>query len=129
LSKILFNYGAVLVADTYTSAWTLRSLDLGKPLESLSRSYATVHLNLGLEHKVAKMVDLMQQYQADGFIMHSNRSCKTYSLNQYDLKKRVSELTGKPGLIIEADHTDSRSYAPIQVEKQIWAFVELIKKR
>ena len=129
LSKILFKYGAVLVADTYTSAWTLRSLDLGKPLESLSRSYATVHLNLGLEHKVAKMVDLMQQYQADGFIMHSNRSCKTYSLNQYDLKKRVSELTGKPGLIIEADHTDSRSYAPIQVEKQIWTFVELTKKR
>jgi benzoyl-CoA reductase/2-hydroxyglutaryl-CoA dehydratase subunit BcrC/BadD/HgdB len=73
------------------------------------------------------MVDLMEQYQANGFIMHSNRSCKTYSLGQYDLKKKVSELTGKPGLIIEADHTDSRSYAPSQVEKQIEAFVEMAR--
>jgi benzoyl-CoA reductase/2-hydroxyglutaryl-CoA dehydratase subunit BcrC/BadD/HgdB len=129
LSKMLFKHGAVLVADTYTSAWTLRPLDLGNPIESLSRSYASVHLNLGLEHKVAKMVELMNQYQADGFIMHSNRSCKTYSLGQYDLKKKVSEITGKPGLIIEADHTDARSYAPGQVEKQIEAFVEMAKTR
>ncbi|MCJ7833091.1 MAG: 2-hydroxyacyl-CoA dehydratase family protein [Deltaproteobacteria bacterium] len=129
LSQLLAKHGAVLVADTYTSAWTLTPLDLDNPLESLSRSYATVHLNLGLEHKVAKMVDLMEQYQADGFIMHSNRSCKTYSLGQYDLKKKVSELTGKPGLIIEADHTDSRSYSPSQVEKQIETFVEMARKR
>ena len=129
LSQLLAKHGAVLVADTYTSAWTLKPLDLDNPLESLSRSYAMVHLNLGLEHKVAKMVDLMEQYQADGFIMHSNRSCKTYSLGQYDLKKKVSELTGKPGFIIEADHTDSRSYSPSQVEKQIEAFVEMARKR
>jgi benzoyl-CoA reductase/2-hydroxyglutaryl-CoA dehydratase subunit BcrC/BadD/HgdB len=75
------------------------------------------------------MVELMDQYQADGFIMHSNRSCKTYSLGQYDLKKRVSEKTGKPGLIIEADHTDARSYAPGQVEKQVEAFVEMAGNR
>ena len=127
LSQLLARHGAVLVADTYTSAWTLKPLDLGNPLESLSRSYASVLLNLGLGHKVANMAELMKQYQADGFIMHSNRSCKTYSLGQYDIKKKVSELTGKPGLIIEADHTDSRSYAPGQVEKQIEAFVEMTR--
>ena len=59
--------------------------------------------------------------------MHSNRSCKTYSLNQYDLKRRVSEITGKPGLIIEADHTDARSYAPQQVEKQMQTFLEMVR--
>lgn len=128
LSRLLFKHGAILVADTYTSAWTLKPVDLGNPLESLSRSYATVHLNLGLEHKVAKMVELMEKYQAHGFIMHSNRSCKTYSLNQFDLKRKVSEITGKPGLIIEADHTDSRSYAAGQVEKQIETFVEMTRK-
>ena len=92
LSQLLARHGAVLVADTYTSAWTLKPLDLGNPLESLSRSYASVLLNLGLGHKVANMVELMKQYQADGFIMHSNRSCKTYSLGQYDIKTKVSEL-------------------------------------
>jgi len=43
------------------------------------------------------------------------------------LKRAVSQATGKPGLIIEADHTDSRRYAPAQVEKQIQIFLEIIK--
>ena len=126
LSKILSSYGAVLVADTYTSAWALDNLDLTHPLNGLSKAYATIHLNLGLDYKINKMVSLMEEYGAHGFIMHSNRSCKPYSFGQYDLKREVTRLTGKPGLIIEADHTDSRSYAPQQVEKQIQIFLEMI---
>jgi benzoyl-CoA reductase/2-hydroxyglutaryl-CoA dehydratase subunit BcrC/BadD/HgdB len=61
--------------------------------------------------------------------MHSNRSCKPYSIGQLDLKREVSKATGKPGLTIEADHTDSRSYNPQQVEKQISMFLDLIKGR
>ena len=76
------------MADTYTSAWTLKGLDPDRPLESLARTYATVHLNLGLEHKIRKMADLVQDFQADGFIMHSNRSCKTYSLDNSTSNER-----------------------------------------
>jgi benzoyl-CoA reductase/2-hydroxyglutaryl-CoA dehydratase subunit BcrC/BadD/HgdB len=126
LSKILSSYGAALVADTYTSAWALDNLDLTHPLNGLSKAYATIHLNLGLDYKIKKMASLMEEFGAHGFIMHSNRSCKPYSLGQYDLKREVTRLTGKPGLIIEADHTDSRSYAPQQVEKQIQIFLEMI---
>lgn len=129
LSNILSSHGAVLVADTYTSAWALDEFDLTQPLNGLSKAYATIHLNLGLEHKIRKMVSMMERYGAHGFIMHSNRSCKPYSLGQYDLKREVSKATGKPGLIIEADHTDSRSYAPKQVEKQIQIFLEIIKTK
>jgi benzoyl-CoA reductase/2-hydroxyglutaryl-CoA dehydratase subunit BcrC/BadD/HgdB len=129
LSRMLSSHGAVLVADTYTSAWALDQLDLTQPLKSLSKAYATIHLNLGLERKISKVVRMMEQYGADGFIMHSNRSCKSYSLGQYDLRREVSKATGKPGLIIEADHTDLRSYAPNQVEKQIQIFLEIIKDK
>jgi hypothetical protein len=31
--------------------------------------------------------------------------------------------------MIEADHTDSRSYAPKQVEKQIQIFLDIIKTK
>jgi len=127
LSKTLSSHGAVLVADTYTQAWALDQLDLTQPLKSLSKAYATIHLNLGLEYKIKKMVSMIEQYGADGFIMHSNRSCKPYSLGQYDIEREVSKATGRPGLIIEADHTDSRSYAPKQVEEQIRFFLEIIK--
>jgi benzoyl-CoA reductase/2-hydroxyglutaryl-CoA dehydratase subunit BcrC/BadD/HgdB len=130
LSKLLSSQGAVLVADTYTSAWTLDQLDLAQPLmNGLAGAYATIHLNRGFEYRVQKMASLIQKYEAHGFIMHSNRSCKPYSLGQYDLKREVTRLTGKPGLIIEADHTDSRSYAPQQVEKQIQIFLDIIKTK
>jgi len=127
LSKILSSRGAVLVADTYTSAWSLDQIDSAQPLKALARAYATIHLNQGLEYKIQKIGNLMKNYDAHGLIMHSNRSCKPYSLGQYDLKRAVSQATGKPALIIEADHTDSRSYAPAQVEKQVEIFLGIIK--
>jgi len=130
LSKMLSSQGAVLVADTYTSAWTLNELDLGQSLQKgLAGAYATIHLNRGLEYKIQKMANLIETYGADGFIMHSNRSCKPYSLGQLDLKREVTRLTGKPGLLIEADHTDSRSYAPKQVEKQIQIFLDIVRMK
>jgi benzoyl-CoA reductase/2-hydroxyglutaryl-CoA dehydratase subunit BcrC/BadD/HgdB len=129
LSKMLSSRGAVLVADTYTSAWSLDQIDSAQPLKALARAYATIHLNQGLEYKIQKIANLIERYSAHGLILHSNRSCKPYSLGQYDLKRAVSQSTGKPALIIEADHTDSRSYAPAQVEKQIQIFLEIIKGR
>jgi benzoyl-CoA reductase/2-hydroxyglutaryl-CoA dehydratase subunit BcrC/BadD/HgdB len=130
LSKILSSQGAVLVADTYTSAWALDQLDPARPLmEGLAKAHATIHLNRGLEYKIEKMANLIKTYGAQGFIMHSNRSCKPYSLGQLDLKREVTRLTGKPGLMIEADHTDSRSYAPKQVEKQIQIFLDIIRTK
>jgi benzoyl-CoA reductase/2-hydroxyglutaryl-CoA dehydratase subunit BcrC/BadD/HgdB len=75
LSKILSSQGAVLVADTYTSAWAMDDLDLNQPpLTGLSKAYATIHLNRGLEYKIKKMINLVERYGAHGFIMHSNRS-------------------------------------------------------
>ena len=127
LSKLLSSNGAVLVADTYTSAWAMEEPDLTYSLDGLSRAYATIHLNRGLGYKMQKMAKLIEKFGAHGFIMHSNRSCKPYSLGQYDMRREVTRLTGKPGLIIEADHTDSRSYSPQQVEKQILMFLEIIK--
>jgi benzoyl-CoA reductase/2-hydroxyglutaryl-CoA dehydratase subunit BcrC/BadD/HgdB len=129
LSKMLSSNGAVLVADTYTSAWAMEEPHLTQTLDGMARAYATIHLNRGLEYKMEKMVKLVEKFGADGFIMHSNRSCKPYSVGQYDMRREVTRRTGKPGLIIEADHTDSRSYAPQQVERQIGMFLEIIKNK
>ncbi|MGB9628725.1 MAG: 2-hydroxyacyl-CoA dehydratase subunit D [Thermodesulfobacteriota bacterium] len=128
LSKILSSQGAVLVADTYTSAWTMEETHLTPSLEAMAQAYTTIHLNRNLSYKIQKMANLIENYGAHGFLMHSNRSCKPYSLGQYDMMREVTRLTGKPGLMIEADHTDSREYSPQQVEKQILTFLEIIKK-
>jgi len=95
----------------------------------MARAYTTIHLNRNLSYKIQKMANLIEKYRAHGFIMHSNRSCKPYSLGQYDMMREVTRLTGKQGLMIEADHTDSREYSPPQVEKQILMFLEMIQSK
>ena len=56
--------------------------------------------------------------------MHSNRSCKPYSVGMYRLQQEVTDLTGKPGVVIEADQNDPRVYAEAQVETRLEAFIE-----
>jgi len=129
LSKVLASHGAVLVADTYTSAWAMEEPYLTPSLEAMARAYTTIHLNRNLSYKIQKMANLIKKYRAHGFIMHSNRSCKPYSLGQYDMMREVTRLTGKQGLMIEADHTDSREYSSPQVEKQILMFLEMIQSK
>ncbi len=126
LSETLARHGACLVGDTYTSAWASSEIDPTRPYESMARSYATVFLNRNLESKVENLCRMVERYQADGFIMHSNRSCKPYSLGQLDIKEEVTRRTGVPGLVIEADMTDPRSYSDEQIETRIEAFIETL---
>jgi benzoyl-CoA reductase/2-hydroxyglutaryl-CoA dehydratase subunit BcrC/BadD/HgdB len=56
--------------------------------------------------------------------MHSNRSCKPYSLGMYSLQNDLTKLTGKPGVVIEADQNDPRVYSDAQVETRLEAFIE-----
>jgi len=115
--------GCCFVVDTYTGAWDM-PLGGGEPLEALARTYTAVFLNRSLRHRAELMAQLIREFQVDGFVMHSNRSCKPYSLGQYDIKRIVSEETGIPGLIFDADMCDSRYYSEEQIRTRIDAFLE-----
>jgi benzoyl-CoA reductase/2-hydroxyglutaryl-CoA dehydratase subunit BcrC/BadD/HgdB len=71
------------------------------------------------------VVDMVDKYSADGLVIHSNRSCKPYSLGQYDIQRIVQEKRGIPSLVIEADMTDARNFSESQIETRIDAFMEV----
>lgn len=118
------DYGACFVTDTYTGGWAMRMDEQGEPIAALARTYTQVFLNQSLRVRARDLVDLVQRFDADGFVMHSNRSCKPYSAGQYDIRRIVTERTGKPGLIIEADHSDPRSYDDETIRARIQTFME-----
>jgi len=120
--------GCCFVVDTYTGAWD-NPIEGGEPLEALARAYTAVFLNRSLTYRAKLIANLIRDYGVDGFVMHSNRSCKPYSLGQYDIRRIVSEETGVPGLIIEADMCDSRYYSEEQLRTRIDAFVEQLEWR
>ncbi len=129
LAELFAAYGACLVADTYTNAWVFEGLESTDPLAGLALAYTTAYLNVSLDLMVERITELIERFQVDGLIIHSNRSCKPYSLGQYDLQRIIQEKYGIPGLVIEADMTDARAYAEAQIKNRIEAFMETLANR
>ncbi len=129
LSDLFGSYGACLVADTYTSAWVFEGFETLDPLDGLSRAYTKIYLNISIDLMIEKVLNLMKRFSVDGLVIHSNRSCKPYSLGQYDIQRIVLEKTGIPSLILEADMTDARVYSDAQVKTRVEAFMETLENR
>ncbi len=128
-SELFAARGMNFVAATYTNAWseTIRHLDMSRPLESLAKTYSLVILNNNLEHRLKLMERMVRDYAVDGLVVHSARSCKPYSLGQYDLKRLLSERLGIPAVVIEADITDYRYFSEEQALTRLEAFFESLE--
>jgi len=120
---------ACLVADTYTSAWcsTMKYIRENKFLESMAEVYTRIYLNIGVDEMAQSIIEMIDKYGVDGFVMHSNRSCKPYSFGQYDIQRIVQKQRGIPTLMIEADIVDERAFSESQVETRIDAFLEMLE--
>jgi benzoyl-CoA reductase/2-hydroxyglutaryl-CoA dehydratase subunit BcrC/BadD/HgdB len=131
LSDRFADQNACLVADTYTSAWagTLHLLDEKNILESMAIAYSSVYLNISIDRMYQSIKKLAIKYNADGMVMHSNRSCKPYSFGQYDLQRMIAKDLDLPVLIIEGDMVDERSFSESQIGTRIDAFMETIRHR
>jgi benzoyl-CoA reductase/2-hydroxyglutaryl-CoA dehydratase subunit BcrC/BadD/HgdB len=126
LFSLFTDAGACFVVDTYTNAWSV-SVDTDDPILGLARTYSTVYINQSLQVRTELVTDLVERFGVDGMVFHSNRSCKPYSLGQYELMDQVSQRNGIPGLILEADMCDSRLYAEEPIKNRIQAFLDLLE--
>ncbi|MCD4744202.1 MAG: 2-hydroxyacyl-CoA dehydratase [Desulfobacteraceae bacterium] len=130
LSSKFSDHDACLVADTYTSAWcsSLKYIDENDFLNSIAEGYTRIYLNIGVDQMADQVIEMIKFYNIDGFVMHSNRSCKPYSFGQLDIKRIVESKANIPVLMIEADMTDPRAFSQSQVETRIDAFMEIINQ-
>lgn len=128
LGEFLGRHGIVIVASTYTNAWgeLAALIDPQKPWDSMARTYMYAILNRGTGDKLSTMKQMIDAYQLDGVILHSDRSCKPYSIGQMDQRDRLIQDYGVPALLLEADHNDPRSYAEEQAANRLAAFVEML---
>ncbi|SFR00916.1 2-hydroxyacyl-CoA dehydratase subunit D [Desulfoscipio geothermicus] len=123
--KMFSERGACFVTDTYSGGWVME-LPSGDPLESMAITYTEIFLNRSPDFRAEQMINLIKEYNADGFVMHSNRSCKPYSLIQEVIRRRVTRETGVPGLVVEADMADERVYAEEPIRNRVQAFLETV---
>jgi len=131
LSEKFASQGACLVADTYTTAWcgSMRYIREDDFLDTMAEGYSRIYLNIGVDEMARQVIEMADKYDVDGIVMHSNRSCKPYSLGQYDIQRIVREKMGLPTVMIEADMVDARNFSESQIETRIDAFIEVLKER
>jgi benzoyl-CoA reductase/2-hydroxyglutaryl-CoA dehydratase subunit BcrC/BadD/HgdB len=131
LSETFASHGASLVADTYTTAWcgSMKYIDENNFIDSMAEAYTRIWLNIGIDEMVKTVLDMIDKYEVDGVVVHSNRSCKPYSFGQYDIQRIIQDQKGIPCMMIESHMNDERSFSESQAATRIDAFMEMIKQR
>jgi benzoyl-CoA reductase/2-hydroxyglutaryl-CoA dehydratase subunit BcrC/BadD/HgdB len=131
LSDTFASHDACLVADTYTTAWcgSMKYIDENDFFGSMAEAYTRIYLNIGVDEMVRTIFDMIDRYEVDGVVMHSNRSCKPYSFGQYDIRRMIQEEKGIPCMMIESHMNDERSFSEGQVLTSVEAFMEMIRSR
>ncbi len=126
ITALLAERGFNFVCTTYTNAWAEASslIDPDDPIASSARAYSQVLLNRDLPDKLRLVARLAREFDADGAVLHSDRSCKPYSIGQVDLKDRLARDLGIRTLLLEADHNDPRAWASEVATNRLTAFME-----
>jgi bcr-type benzoyl-CoA reductase subunit B len=128
LSEFLDSRGAALVTSLYTWAWATLAVGEEDPFQDWAEQYLYT-ANLHLQRRIETYVEYAKEYCLDGFLYHSNRSCKMVSQDIPELRRAVTERTGIPGVVIEGDHNDPRLYSIESIESKIETFLEMLEGR
>ena len=128
LIKYFEDKGAVFVYEPYSDAWAYR-LDASKPLESIARKILAMGLNVDIDIRTERFSRSIEEFQIDGAVLFSNRSCKSWSAPQIVTADILSKGFNVPYLLFEADMADPRQYAEAQIKSRIDAFLEVLDER
>ncbi len=129
ISTLLARANTNIIAATFSYAWGELAplMDLSRPLDSIANIYLQVLLNRSTYSKLETFKRLITKLEIDGLILHSNRSCKPYSLGQIDQRNHIIKEVGIPAFLIEADQADSRDFNLNQARMRLETFIEQIK--
>jgi len=125
--KILKKYGINVVTSLYPDAWTI--LYETNDIEGMARAYSYYHANRCVDYVSDTMCQLIDDFNVDGVIFHSNRSCKLMDFTIYEQQRRVTDKTGVPTVVFDGDMTDPRVFSEAQYETRVQALVEMMEKR
>ena len=126
LSDLLVSHGACLVSTIYTLPWADIQLDPHDPVSSWVDEYVH-YFDWHLNRRVDLILQLKDKYRLNGFIFHTDRSCKMFSTAIPDIRRIVQEKTGIAAYILEGDHGDPRFYSRQQIERGLTYYFQILE--
>jgi len=131
--KMFADEGAVVVASTYTKVGG--TYDFGfrhnpaDPLGTLADYCSGCYTNLNLPSRIDMLVRYIQEYEADGFVINSVKSCNSFSAGQLMILREVEKRTGIPGAFIESDLVDPRYFSTANIKNRLESYFQMIQAR
>jgi len=133
LWKMFSDEGAVAVASTYTKVGGVYDTgfrhDPKDPLGTLADYCMGCYTNLNLPSRVAMISKYVREYSADGFLVNSVKSCKSFSAGQLMMLREVEKRTGRPGGFIESDLVDPRYFSGANIKNRLESYFQMIAQK
>ncbi|MBJ7533952.1 benzoyl-CoA reductase subunit B [Rhodomicrobium vannielii ATCC 17100] len=131
--KMFSDEGAVVVASSYTKVGGMYDLgfrhDADNPLETLADYCLGCYTNRNLPTRVDILAKYIEEYEADGLLINSIKSCNSFSAGQLMIMSEVERRTGKPGAFIETDLVDPRYFSAANVKNRLESYFQMIEQK
>jgi len=131
--KMFADEGAVVVASTYSKVGGVYDFgfrhDPSRPLETLAEYCMGCYTNLNLPSRVEMLASYVRDYQADGFLINSVKSCNSFSAGQLHILREVESRVGKPGGFIESDLVDPRYFSAANIKNRLESYFQMIEQK
>ena len=131
--KMFYDEGAVVVASTYTKVGGVYDLgfrhDPDHPLESLAEYCLGCYTNRNLPSRIDLIEKYVRDYEADGLLINSIKSCNSFSAGQLLVLREIERRTGKPAAFIETDLVDPRYFSPANVKNRLESYLQMIEQK
>ena len=126
------SWEAVAVASTYSTVGGLWEFgfrhDPKCPFESVAMHMLAQNVtNRNYLQRYDQIRRYVQEWKADGVIIHFVKSCRLFSAGQGDMRDYFTKQLGVPTLYIESDLEDPRYFAEAQTKNRIDAFFESLE--
>ena len=131
--KMFYDDGAVVVASTYTKVGGVYDFgfrhDPDHPLESLADYCLGCYTNLNLPRRVEMIETYLDDYDADGLLINSIKSCNSFSAGQLLMMREIEARTGKPAAFIESDLVDPRYFSEANIKNRLESYFQMIDQK
>jgi len=131
--KIFYDEGVVMVASTYTKVGGLYEKgfrhDPAKPFETLAEYCLGCYTNRNLPSRIDLLADYVNEYEADGVLFNSIKSCNSFSAGQLMMLRELERRTGKAGAFIESDLVDPRYFSAANIKNRLESYFQMLEAR
>lgn len=131
--KIFYDMGAVIVASSYTKVGGVYDMgwrhDPERPLEALAEYCMNCYTNMNIPQRIELLSKCIVDYQADGYITNSIKSCNSFSAGQLGMMREIEDKLEVPVGFIESDLVDPRYFSYSNIKNRLESYFQMLGQR